>query len=72
MFYPSKIKNTFTLFVFILLSIFLSKTEYKHQETTAHNIHKSPDVKYKLYKLFKLPFRTIAKAPSKDKTIPVN
>ena len=59
-------------FFCVLLSIFFSNTEYKHQEITAANIHKSPAVKYKLYKLFKLPFRTIAKAPSKDKTIPVN
>ena len=54
------------------LSIFRNKTEYKHQEITAANIHKSPEVKYRLYKLFKLPFKIIENAPRRDKIIPAN
>ena len=55
-----------------LESIFLRRTEYKPQENTAINIQISPGVKYKLNKLVISPFKTIQKAPNKDKKIPIN
>ena len=54
------------------VSIFFNRTEYKHQDITAANIQISPIVKLRVYRLFKFPFKIIAKAPNKDKIIPIS
>ena len=55
-----------------VLSIFFNRTEYKPHEKTAASIHKSPIVKSKLTKLFKLALEIIRRTPIIDNIIPKN